>query len=85
MTGVQTCALPIYTVVKPDGAFYLFVKALGGDARAFSERAKNFELLVVAGDDFGCAGYVRVSYCVAPDMIERALPAFKALAESYGK
>ena len=74
-----------YTVVKPDGAFYLFVKAMGGDASAFSERAKNFELLVVAGDDFGCAGYVRVSYCVAPDMIERALPAFKALAESYGK
>ncbi len=72
-----------YTVVRPDGAFYLFVKALEEDARAFSERAKNFELLVVAGDDFGCKGYVRISYCVAPDMIERALPAFKALAESY--
>lgn len=72
-----------YTVVRPDGAFYLFVKALEEDARAFSEKAKQFELLVVAGDDFGCKGYVRISYCVAPDMIERALPAFKALAESY--
>lgn len=72
-----------YKVVKPDGAFYLFVKSLEPDAKAFAERAKKFELLVVAGDDFGCKGYVRVSYCVAPDMIERALPAFKALAESY--
>lgn len=72
-----------YTVVKPDGAFYLFVKALEADAKTFSERAKKYELLVVAGDDFGCEGYVRISYCVAPDMIERALPAFKALAESY--
>lgn len=72
-----------YKVVKPDGAFYLFVKSLEPDAKAFAERAKKFELLVVAGDDFGCKGYVRVSYCVAPDMIKRALPAFKALAESY--
>ncbi len=72
-----------YTVVKPDGAFYLFVKALEPDANAFAERAKKFELLLVAGDDFGCEGYVRISYCVAPDMIERSLPAFKKLAESY--
>lgn len=72
-----------YKVVKPDGAFYLFVKSLEPDAKAFAERAKKFELLVVAGNDFGCKGYVRVSYCVAPDMIKRALPAFKALAESY--
>lgn len=72
-----------YTVVKPDGAFYLFVKSLEPDARAFAERAKKYELLIVAGDDFGCKGYVRISYCVSPDMIERSLPAFKALAESY--
>lgn len=72
-----------YEVVRPDGAFYLFVKALEPDASAFAERAKKYELLVVAGDDFGAEGYVRVSYCVAPDMLERALPAFKALAESY--
>lgn len=72
-----------YTVVKPDGAFYLFVKALEEDANAFAERAKQFELLLVAGDDFGVKGYVRISYCVSPQMIERSLPAFKKLAESY--
>lgn len=72
-----------YSVVKPDGAFYLFVKSPEPDARAFSERAKSYELLVVAGDDFGCKGYVRISYCVSGDMIERALPAFKALIDSY--
>lgn len=72
-----------FTAVKPDGAFYLFVKSPEADAKAFSERAKKFELLFVPGDDFGCKGYVRISYCVSPDMIKRALPAFKALADSY--
>ncbi len=72
-----------YKVVRPDGAFYLFVKALEEDAKAFAERAKEYELLLVAGDDFGVKGYVRIAYCVSADMIERALPAFKKLAESY--
>lgn len=72
-----------YKVIKPDGAFYLFVKSPEPDAKAFSERAKEYELLLVAGDDFGCGGYARISYCVAPEMIERALPAFKKLFESY--
>lgn len=72
-----------FTAVKPDGAFYLFVKSPEPDAKAFSERAKKYELLFVPGDDFGCKGYVRISYCVSPDMIKRALPAFKALADSY--
>ncbi len=72
-----------YSVVKPDGAFYLFVKSLEPDAAAFAERAKEYELLLVPGDDFGCDGYVRIAYCVPRDMIERSLPAFKALAESY--
>lgn len=72
-----------YEVVKPEGAFYMFVKSPEPDAYAFAERAKEYELLIVAGDDFGCKGYVRISYCVSPDMLERALPAFKALAESY--
>lgn len=72
-----------YTVVKPDGAFYMFVKSMEPDAKAFAERAKKYELLIVAGDDFGCGGYVRISYCVSPDVIRRSLPAFKALAESY--
>ncbi len=74
-----------YTCVKPDGAFYLFVKALEADAGAFCERAKKHELLLVPSDSFGIGGYVRVAYCVQTDMIERALPAFHALAEEYKK
>ncbi len=72
-----------YEVVRPDGAFYMFVKALEPDAKLFAERAKKYELLLVAGDDFGAEGYVRLSYCVSPQMIELSLPAFKALADSY--
>ncbi len=74
-----------YDVVKPQGAFYLFVKALEENANAFAERAKGYELLLVPGDGFGCDGYVRISYCVSPDMIERSLPAFRALSQSYKK
>ncbi len=72
-----------FSVIKPDGAFYMFVKSPEPDAKAFCERAKKHELLIVAGDDFGCEGYARMSYCVAPEMIEGALPALKKLAESY--
>ena len=73
-----------YECAKPDGAFYLFVKAPNGDANAFSERAKlSHNLLVVPADGFGCPGYFRLSYCVSNDMIRRSLPAFKAMIESY--
>ena len=73
-----------YECAKPDGAFYLFVKAPNGDANAFSEKAKlEHNLLVVPADGFGCPGYFRLSYCVANDMIRRSLPAFKAMIESY--
>ena len=68
-----------YEVAKPDGAFYLFVKAPGGDAMAFSEKAKQKDLLVVPGDGFGCPGYFRVCYCVSYDMIQRSLPVFASL------
>ena len=74
-----------YECVKPEGAFYLFVKALEEDAYKFYERAKEMELLVVPCDDFGVRGYVRIAYCVDYARIERSLPAFKRLAESYGK
>jgi len=74
-----------YKVTKPDGAFYLFVKALEEDANAFCERAKEFELLLVASDDFGYPGYVRIAYCVSTEQIEKSLPAFKKLAEAYRK
>ncbi len=72
-----------YKVVKPDGAFYLFVKALEEDSHAFCEKAKAHDLLIVASDSFGFPGYARISYCVSTAMIERSLPAFKALAEEY--
>ncbi|MBQ9131599.1 MAG: pyridoxal phosphate-dependent aminotransferase [Clostridia bacterium] len=72
-----------FEAVPPDGAFYLFVKALEEDASAFCERAKRFELLLVPGDDFGCPGYVRIAYCVSTEQIRRSLPAFRKLAESY--
>ena len=71
-----------YECVKPQGAFYLLVKAPGGDSMAFSEKAKlQQNLLLVPADGFGCPGYLRLSYCVAKDMIERSLPAFRALLD----
>lgn len=72
-----------YEAVPPDGAFYLFVKSPEPDAVAFCERAKKYELLLVPSDDFGCGGYVRISYCVTAEQIEKSLPAFKALIEEY--
>ena len=72
-----------YKVVRPDGAFYLFVRSPEPDSDAFAERAKKYELLLVSAKSFGVEGYVRVSYCVSPDMIARSLPAFAALADSY--
>ena len=72
-----------YTVVPPDGAFYLFVKSPEPDAYAFCEKAKKYELLLVPGDDFGGEGYVRICYCVTAGQIERSLPKFKALMEEY--
>lgn len=74
-----------YSCVRPDGAFYLFVRSPEPDANAFCERAKAHGLLLVPGDDFGCPGYVRIAYCVSPDMIRRSLPAFRALAEEYAE
>ena len=74
-----------YECVKPDGAFYLFVKALEEDAYKFFEKAKAKEILVVPCDDFGVKGYVRIAYCVDKKRIVNSLPAFKALAEEYKK
>ena len=68
-----------YTVAEPDGAFYLFVQAPGGDAMAFSEKAKEKDLLVVPGDGFGCPGYFRICYCVSEDLIRRSIPVFAEL------
>ncbi len=72
-----------YDCVRPDGAFYMFVKSLEDDAIAFANTAKRLGLLLVPADDFGASGYVRIAYCVSHDMIERSLPAFEKLFELY--
>ena len=71
-----------YHCAKPTGAFYMFVQAPGGDAQAFSDRAKEKNLLVVPGGDFGCPDYFRVSTCVDYNMLQRSLPVFKELIET---
>ncbi len=72
-----------YEFARPDGAFYLFMKALEPDANAFYEAAKKHELLLVPSDSFGVPGYVRIAYCVSYEQIERSLPAFRKLYEEY--
>lgn len=72
-----------YECFKPQGAFYMFVKALEEDANAFCERAKAEDLLIVSGEGFGCPGYVRISYCVDEEMIKRSFQAFEKLYQSY--
>ena len=72
-----------FDVVKPDGTFYIFPKTLEEDDVAFCERAKQFNILIVPGSCFGCPGHARISYCVPTERIERALDAFKKLADSY--
>lgn len=72
-----------YEVVKPQGAFYLFVKALEEDAKKFSDVAKGYELLIVPSDSFGVEGYVRISYCVSKEQIINSLPIFEKLMNHY--
>lgn len=72
-----------YHYIAPDGAFYLWVQALEEDAQAFSDRAKQHELLLVPSDSFGVSGWVRVSYCIAEETIRNAMPAFEALKREY--
>ncbi len=86
----QNCALLVnelramgYHVVQPGGAFYLFPRSLEPDDMAFSERAKQHDLLLVPGSGFGAPGHFRISYCMPTEMIQRSLPKFRALAESY--
>ncbi|MGN0273576.1 MAG: pyridoxal phosphate-dependent aminotransferase [Chordicoccus sp.] len=74
-----------YTVVHPDGAFYMWVKSPEEDERAFVDRLKKDEhILAVQGRSFGCKGWVRIAYCVAHETIEGALPGFQRVAEAYG-
>lgn len=73
-----------FSCIKPEGAFYLFVKAPEEDEKAFCARAQKHNLLLVPGSSFACPGYVRIAYCVSEDQIARAMPAFEALAQEYG-
>ena len=70
-----------YECIKPQGAFYLFVKSPMADEKEFCKMAKKYNLLMVPGTSFACPGYVRIAYCVAYQTIENSLPSFKALIE----
>ena len=74
-----------YKCVKPDGAFYLFVKALEKDAYEFYKKALKYDILVVPSDDFGVKGYVRIAYCVSKETIINSLPKFELLMKEYKK
>lgn len=73
-----------FTCIKPQGAFYLFIKSPESDEKKFVEAAKKHHILLVGGTTFSCPGFVRLAYCVSYEMIERSLPAFEKLAEEYG-
>lgn len=70
-----------FTCIKPEGAFYLFPKALIEDDVEFVKMALKYNLLIVPGKGFGCPGYFRIAYCSSLDTINAALPAFEALAK----
>ena len=70
-----------FECIKPQGAFYLFVKSPLEDDKEFCKIAKEYNLLFVPGSSFACPGYVRIAYCVSTQMIEKSLEAFKKLAE----
>ena len=72
-----------YSVVKPDGTFYIFPKCLEEDAGAFCKRAQAYDLLLVPSDSFSCKGHFRLSYCVPTERVERALPLFEKLMKEY--
>lgn len=79
--GLKKCG---FDVVKPEGAFYMFMKSPVDDEAEFCKSAKSHNILLVAGSAFACPGYVRLAYCVSHETIENSMPAFKKLAEEYG-
>ncbi|MGM9522347.1 MAG: pyridoxal phosphate-dependent aminotransferase [Oscillospiraceae bacterium] len=79
--GLTGCG---FECVYPAGAFYMWMKSPEADDKAFSERAKKYNILFVPGSSFACPGYVRIAYCVSNAMIIRSIPAFRKLAEEYG-
>lgn len=73
-----------FSCIKPQGAFYLFVKSPVEDEKAFCQAAKKYHILIVPGSSFSCPGYVRIAYCVAYETIVDSMPGFRALAEEFG-
>ena len=78
--GLQECG---FECIKPEGAFYMFVKSPIADEKAFCAAAKKYNILIVPGSSFGCPGFVRIAYCVAYETIVNSLPKFKELAKEY--
>lgn len=78
--GLKDCG---FDCVKPEGAFYMFVKSPTEDEKEFCEVCKQYNVLLVPGSSFACPGYVRIAYCVSYEQIERSLPAFRKIAEHY--
>ena len=75
-----------FTCVKPGGTFYIFPKALEEDAKVFCQKAKNYDLILVPGDSFGCPGYFRMAYCIDTEKVKRSIPALRKFVETeYGK
>ena len=79
--GLKECG---FECIKPQGAFYLFVKSPVEDEKAFCEAGKKYNILMVPGSSFACPGYVRLAYCVSYETIVNSLPEFKKLAAEYG-
>lgn len=79
--GLKECG---FECIKPQGAFYLFVKSPVEDEKAFCEAGKKYNILMVPGSSFACPGYVRLAYCVSYEIIVNSLPEFKKLAAEYG-
>ena len=78
--GLKECGLEC---IKPQGAFYLFVKSPVEDEKAFCQAGKKYNILMVPGSSFACPGYVRLAYCVSYETIVNSLPAFKELMKEY--
>ena len=72
-----------FECVKPGGTFYMFPKALEDDAVAFSNKAKELDLLLVPSNSFGVNGHFRISYCIPTEKVERSIPVFQKLADMY--
>ena len=73
-----------FTCIKPEGAFYLWVKSPVDNEEEFVEEGKKLHLLMVKGSAFGCGGFVRLAYCVSHETVKNSLPAFEKLAQVYG-